>query len=227
MRVSYLISSLLTGILNLNWISILTSLLWWEMPGLDTFFFWIFEGIYLSQAGPPLSSNHTPVPSANKAPPWWEMSVSLLKQCVLDLRSRSREWRATKSQRNKKLKTARDLRGTVKNRWCWLSPGSATLIPDLPNLGLLAGNQPVFVSPQNAGKLFRIRVVGGSAAYSYLSPQDSRPLSHPAVDRYKTPPRLRQHPDSTHSRCFCVLLNLGQAAAVFVPLLSEHKATFF
>lgn len=40
-------------------------------------------------------------------------------------------------------------------------------------------------SLQNAGKLFRIRVVGGSATYSYLSPQDSRPLHHPAVDRYK------------------------------------------
>uniref|UniRef100_A0A3P8RPK2 ubiquitinyl hydrolase 1 n=1 Tax=Amphiprion percula TaxID=161767 RepID=A0A3P8RPK2_AMPPE len=37
---------------------------------------------------------------------------------------------------------------------------------------------------QNAGVLFKIRVVGGSAAYSYLSPQDSRPLYHPAVDRY-------------------------------------------
>ncbi|XP_004539339.2 ubiquitin carboxyl-terminal hydrolase 43a [Maylandia zebra] len=36
---------------------------------------------------------------------------------------------------------------------------------------------------QNAGALFKIRVVGGSAAYSYLSPQDSRPLYHPAVDR--------------------------------------------
>uniref|UniRef100_UPI0037E8F1CA ubiquitin carboxyl-terminal hydrolase 43a n=1 Tax=Semicossyphus pulcher TaxID=241346 RepID=UPI0037E8F1CA len=36
---------------------------------------------------------------------------------------------------------------------------------------------------QNAGVLFRIRVVGGSAAYSYLSPQDSRPLYHPTVDR--------------------------------------------
>ncbi|XP_030589090.1 ubiquitin carboxyl-terminal hydrolase 43a [Archocentrus centrarchus] len=36
---------------------------------------------------------------------------------------------------------------------------------------------------QNAGVLFKIRVVGGSAAYSYLSPQDSRPLYHPAVDR--------------------------------------------
>nr|XP_015211619.1 PREDICTED: ubiquitin carboxyl-terminal hydrolase 43 isoform X1 [Lepisosteus oculatus] len=36
---------------------------------------------------------------------------------------------------------------------------------------------------QNAGILFKIRVVGGSAAYSYLSPQDSRPLCHPAVDR--------------------------------------------
>nr|XP_046266543.1 ubiquitin carboxyl-terminal hydrolase 43a [Scatophagus argus] len=36
---------------------------------------------------------------------------------------------------------------------------------------------------QNAGLLFKIRVVGGSAAYSYLSPQDSRPLYHPAVER--------------------------------------------
>ncbi|XP_076583886.1 ubiquitin carboxyl-terminal hydrolase 43a [Chaetodon auriga] len=36
---------------------------------------------------------------------------------------------------------------------------------------------------QNAGVLFKIRVVGGAAAYSYLSPQDSRPLYHPAVDR--------------------------------------------
>ncbi|XP_062304881.1 ubiquitin carboxyl-terminal hydrolase 43a [Osmerus eperlanus] len=36
---------------------------------------------------------------------------------------------------------------------------------------------------QNAGVLFKIRVVGVSAAYSYLSPQDSRPLYHPAVDR--------------------------------------------
>ncbi|KAM3623620.1 uncharacterized protein V6R79_013376 [Siganus canaliculatus] len=36
---------------------------------------------------------------------------------------------------------------------------------------------------QNAGMLFKIRVVGSSAAYSYLSPQDSRPLYHPAIDR--------------------------------------------
>ncbi|CAK6953403.1 ubiquitin carboxyl-terminal hydrolase 43a [Scomber scombrus] len=36
---------------------------------------------------------------------------------------------------------------------------------------------------QNAGVLFKVRVVGGSASYSYLSPQDSRPLYHPAVDR--------------------------------------------
>ncbi|XP_038569699.1 ubiquitin carboxyl-terminal hydrolase 43a [Micropterus salmoides] len=36
---------------------------------------------------------------------------------------------------------------------------------------------------QNAGVFFKIRVVGGSASYSYLSPQDSRPLYHPAVDR--------------------------------------------
>ncbi|KAM3864738.1 ubiquitin carboxyl-terminal hydrolase 43a [Diretmus argenteus] len=35
---------------------------------------------------------------------------------------------------------------------------------------------------QNAGVLFKIRVVGGSAAYSYLPPQDSRPLYHHAVD---------------------------------------------
>ncbi|CAL8328755.1 unnamed protein product [Lota lota] len=36
---------------------------------------------------------------------------------------------------------------------------------------------------KNSGVLFKIRVVGGSAAYSYLAPQDSRPLQHPAVDR--------------------------------------------
>ncbi|XP_061567338.1 ubiquitin carboxyl-terminal hydrolase 43 isoform X1 [Cololabis saira] len=36
---------------------------------------------------------------------------------------------------------------------------------------------------QNTRVLFNIRVVGGSAFYSYLSPQDGRPLYHPAVDR--------------------------------------------
>ncbi|XP_064170935.1 ubiquitin carboxyl-terminal hydrolase 43-like [Anguilla rostrata] len=36
---------------------------------------------------------------------------------------------------------------------------------------------------QNAGALFKIRVVGGSATCSYLSPQDGRPLYHSAVDR--------------------------------------------
>ncbi|XP_055079759.1 ubiquitin carboxyl-terminal hydrolase 43-like [Periophthalmus magnuspinnatus] len=36
---------------------------------------------------------------------------------------------------------------------------------------------------QNARVLFNIRVVGGSAFYSYLSPQDGRPLCHPAVER--------------------------------------------
>ncbi|KAJ0050662.1 hypothetical protein NL108_005044, partial [Boleophthalmus pectinirostris] len=36
---------------------------------------------------------------------------------------------------------------------------------------------------QNAGLLFKIRVVGGSSSYSYLSPQDNKPLFHPAVDR--------------------------------------------
>ncbi|XP_057699048.1 ubiquitin carboxyl-terminal hydrolase 43a [Corythoichthys intestinalis] len=36
---------------------------------------------------------------------------------------------------------------------------------------------------QNTRVLFKIRVVGVSASSSYLSPQDSRPLHHPAVDR--------------------------------------------
>ncbi|KAG7493998.1 ubiquitin carboxyl-terminal hydrolase 43-like [Solea senegalensis] len=36
---------------------------------------------------------------------------------------------------------------------------------------------------QNTRVLFNIRVVGGSVFYSYLSPQDERPLYHPAVDR--------------------------------------------
>ncbi|KAM6957116.1 LOW QUALITY PROTEIN: ubiquitin carboxyl-terminal hydrolase 43 [Aplochiton taeniatus] len=36
---------------------------------------------------------------------------------------------------------------------------------------------------QNSRVLFRVRVVGGSASYSFLSPQDGRPLFHPAVDR--------------------------------------------
>ncbi|XP_041942500.1 ubiquitin carboxyl-terminal hydrolase 43 [Alosa sapidissima] len=36
---------------------------------------------------------------------------------------------------------------------------------------------------QSSRVLFRIRVVGGSASYSYLCPQDGRPLCHPAVDR--------------------------------------------
>uniref|UniRef100_A0A674J6P6 ubiquitinyl hydrolase 1 n=1 Tax=Terrapene triunguis TaxID=2587831 RepID=A0A674J6P6_9SAUR len=36
---------------------------------------------------------------------------------------------------------------------------------------------------QGVGDLFRVRVAGGSVACSYLSPQDGRPLYHPAVDR--------------------------------------------
>ncbi|NXC67407.1 UBP43 hydrolase, partial [Anhinga anhinga] len=36
---------------------------------------------------------------------------------------------------------------------------------------------------QGAGALFRIRLAGGSAPCTYLSPQDPRPLCHPAVDR--------------------------------------------
>uniref|UniRef100_A0A452GNC2 ubiquitinyl hydrolase 1 n=1 Tax=Gopherus agassizii TaxID=38772 RepID=A0A452GNC2_9SAUR len=39
------------------------------------------------------------------------------------------------------------------------------------------------VQVQGVGDLFRVRVAGGSVACSYLSPQDSRPLYHPAVDR--------------------------------------------
>ncbi|XP_029456179.1 ubiquitin carboxyl-terminal hydrolase 43 [Rhinatrema bivittatum] len=36
---------------------------------------------------------------------------------------------------------------------------------------------------QNMGISFRIRIAGGTVAGSYLSPQDGRPLYHPAVDR--------------------------------------------
>uniref|UniRef100_A0A8C4VB71 ubiquitinyl hydrolase 1 n=1 Tax=Falco tinnunculus TaxID=100819 RepID=A0A8C4VB71_FALTI len=36
---------------------------------------------------------------------------------------------------------------------------------------------------QGTGALFRIRLAGGSAPCAYLSPQDPRPLCHPAVDR--------------------------------------------
>ncbi|NXA35898.1 UBP43 hydrolase, partial [Eudromia elegans] len=39
------------------------------------------------------------------------------------------------------------------------------------------------LQPQGTGALFRIRVAGASAGCCYLSPQDSRPLCHPAVDR--------------------------------------------
>uniref|UniRef100_A0A8C8S2Z9 ubiquitinyl hydrolase 1 n=1 Tax=Pelusios castaneus TaxID=367368 RepID=A0A8C8S2Z9_9SAUR len=35
---------------------------------------------------------------------------------------------------------------------------------------------------QSMGELFRVRVASSSMAHSYLSPQDSRPLSHPAID---------------------------------------------
>ncbi|XP_033982951.1 ubiquitin carboxyl-terminal hydrolase 43-like [Trematomus bernacchii] len=36
---------------------------------------------------------------------------------------------------------------------------------------------------QNIRVMFNVRVVGGSVFHSYLSPQDGRPLHHPAVDR--------------------------------------------
>ncbi|KAM4691704.1 ubiquitin carboxyl-terminal hydrolase 43 [Rhinophrynus dorsalis] len=39
------------------------------------------------------------------------------------------------------------------------------------------------VNPQNGAVLFHIRVVGGPVSDSYLSPKDSRPLQHPAVNR--------------------------------------------
>ncbi|NXU98908.1 UBP43 hydrolase, partial [Cettia cetti] len=37
--------------------------------------------------------------------------------------------------------------------------------------------------PQGVGALFRIRLSGGSPPCTYLSPQDPRPLCHPAIDR--------------------------------------------
>ncbi|NWS59668.1 UBP43 hydrolase, partial [Chunga burmeisteri] len=39
------------------------------------------------------------------------------------------------------------------------------------------------VRGQGTGTLFRIRLAGGSVPCTYLSPQDPRPLCHPAVDR--------------------------------------------
>ncbi|NXJ65034.1 UBP43 hydrolase, partial [Rostratula benghalensis] len=39
------------------------------------------------------------------------------------------------------------------------------------------------VRAQGTGALFRIRLVGGSTPCAYLSPQDPRPLCHPAIDR--------------------------------------------
>ncbi|NXT97983.1 UBP43 hydrolase, partial [Buphagus erythrorhynchus] len=45
--------------------------------------------------------------------------------------------------------------------------------------GVLRGE----VWPQGTGALFRICLAGGSAPCTYLSPQDPRPLCHPAIDR--------------------------------------------
>ncbi|NXB65171.1 UBP43 hydrolase, partial [Struthidea cinerea] len=45
--------------------------------------------------------------------------------------------------------------------------------------GVLRGE----VQPQGTGALFRIRLAGGAAPCTYLSPQDPRPLCHPAIDR--------------------------------------------
>ena len=74
----------------------------------------------------------------------------------------------------------------------------------------------MFVSLQNAGKLFRIRVVGGSAAYSYLSPQDSRPLSHPAVDRYQT--SGQQNADTPQPAALVCPLHLLQCVFDFLKV---------
>ncbi|MEJ1273107.1 ubiquitin specific peptidase 43 [Cricetulus griseus] len=49
--------------------------------------------------------------------------------------------------------------------------------------GLCDELSPLVLSWQDLGTLFSIRVVGLSLACSYLSPQDSRPLCHWAVDR--------------------------------------------
>ncbi|NWW77931.1 UBP43 hydrolase, partial [Climacteris rufus] len=45
--------------------------------------------------------------------------------------------------------------------------------------GVLRGE----VRAQGTGALFRIRLAGSSAPCTYLSPQDPRPLCHPAIDR--------------------------------------------
>ncbi|XP_062362529.1 ubiquitin carboxyl-terminal hydrolase 43 [Cinclus cinclus] len=45
----------------------------------------------------------------------------------------------------------------------------------------LRGESPL--PAQGTGALFRIRLAGGSAPCTYLSPQDPRPLCHPAIDR--------------------------------------------
>ncbi|NXO13229.1 UBP43 hydrolase, partial [Oriolus oriolus] len=45
--------------------------------------------------------------------------------------------------------------------------------------GVLRGE----VRAQGTGALFRIRLAGGAAPCTYLSPQDPRPLCHPAIDR--------------------------------------------
>lgn len=59
---------------------------------------------------------------------------------------------------------------------------------------------------QNTRVLFNIRVVGGSAFYSYLSPQDGRPLYHPAVDRWAG----RQH---ATRRIICLSFAIGPTVA--------------
>lgn len=228
MRVSYLISSLLTGILNLNWIYLLTSLLWWEMPGLNTFFFEYLKGfIFLRLAlhSHPTTLQFHPQIKRCHVDRWASLcpsSVSRVKQSRVERHPTRREIR------NKK--TACDLRGTVNDRWCWLLPGSATLIPDLPTLACWLGINLCLFPRRTPGNCF-------GSEWS-VDQQPTATCLHRTADRCptrqltgtrppgdKTPPHLRQHLDSTHSRCYCILLKLGQAAVVCVPLL-EHKATF-
>ncbi|KAI1232256.1 Ubiquitin carboxyl-terminal hydrolase 43, partial [Lamprotornis superbus] len=88
------------------------------------------------------------------------------------------------------------LRGEVRPQ---VSPGKAIrfwglFLPHVPRPGLSrfccwARDPCPLVTPQSSlppqgtGALFRIRLAGGSAPCTYLSPQDPRPLCHPAIDR--------------------------------------------
>lgn len=61
-------------------------------------------------------------------------------------------------------------------------------------------SQTLWFPSQHARVLFSIRVVAGSVFYSYLCPQDVRPLHHPAVDRYHHPQTSCLTPDLSECR---------------------------